>query len=132
MASIYVRVKGIIEKDGKYLLVKHWVDDRIPDPFIWEFIETNCEFGEAPQEAVIRGMDEVLSIECQVKKTLYTWSHVIGDSQCVGITFLCSLEEEEELIKLSEEYGEWKWVDKKEFSNYIENPHILRDLEKWV
>lgn len=39
MGNIYLRVKGIIKKDDKYLLVKRWVDDRIPDPFLWEFVD---------------------------------------------------------------------------------------------
>ena len=40
MGNIYLRVKGIIKKDDKYLLVKRWVDDRIPDPFLWEFVRS--------------------------------------------------------------------------------------------
>ena len=32
MENIYLRVKGIIKQDDKYLLIKRWVDDRIPDP----------------------------------------------------------------------------------------------------
>ena len=39
MKNTYVRVKGIIKKGDTYLLLKRWVDDRIPDPFVWEFID---------------------------------------------------------------------------------------------
>ena len=40
MGDVFVRVKGIIKRDDKYLLVKRWVDDRIPEPFVWEFVYT--------------------------------------------------------------------------------------------
>ena len=63
MGDIYLRVKGIIKKDGKYLLIKRWVDDRIPDPFVWEFVDMEVNFGEAPDEAMLRAMEEILSVE---------------------------------------------------------------------
>ena len=43
MENIYLRVKGIIKQDDKYLLIKRWVDDRIPDPFLWEFVDARSE-----------------------------------------------------------------------------------------
>ena len=51
MGDIYLRVKGIIKKDGKYLLIKRWVDDRIPDPIGIAYIcsiedEGNIVLGE--------------------------------------------------------------------------------------
>ena len=48
MENIYLRVKGIIKQDDKYLLIKRWVDDRIPDPFLWEFVDAEVNYGEAP------------------------------------------------------------------------------------
>ncbi len=50
MENIYLRVKGIIKQDDKYLLIKRWVDDRIPDPFLWEFVDAEVNYGEAPDE----------------------------------------------------------------------------------
>jgi ADP-ribose pyrophosphatase len=130
MENIYLRVKGIIKKDDKYLLVKRWVDDRIPDPFVWEFVDAEVNFGEAPDDAVIRAIQDLLSVDGRIDHVVYTWSNMIGDSQCVGIAYLCSIEEEDEAnIILSEEYGEWEWVERERFNYYIENKYVLDDLE---
>ena len=51
MKSTYVRVKGIIKKGDTYLLLKRWVDDRIPDPFVWEFIDAEVPHGEADRKS---------------------------------------------------------------------------------
>lgn len=130
MENIYLRVKGIIKKDDKYLLIKRWVDDRIPDPFIWEFIDSEVNYGEAPDDAVLRAIRDLISVEGKIERIVYTWSNMIGDSQCVGIAYLCTIDaDEEDNIQLPEEYGEWEWVERDKFAYYIENRYVLADLE---
>lgn len=130
MENIYLRVKGIIKKDDKYLLIKRWVDDRIPDPFIWEFIDSEVNYGEAPDDAVLRAIRDLISVEGKIERIIYTWSNMIGDSQCVGIAYLCTIDtDEEDNIQLPEEYGEWEWVEREKFVYYIENRYVLEDLE---
>jgi nucleoside triphosphatase len=130
MENIYLRVKGIIKKDDKYLLIKRWVDDRIPDPFIWEFIDAEVNYGEAPDDAVLRAIRDLLSVEGKIDRIVYTWSQMVGDSQCVGIAYLCSIDgNDEDNIVLSEEYGELDWVEKDKVSDYVENIYVLKDLE---
>lgn len=130
MENVYLRVKGIIKKDDKYLLIKRWVDDRIPDPFVWEFIDAEVNYGEAPDDAVLRAIRETLSIEGKIEHIIYTWSNMVGASQCVGIAYLCSIDAaEEDNIVFSEEYGEFEWVEREKFPYYIENRYVLDDLE---
>lgn len=130
MKDTYVRVKGIIKRGDRYLVIKRWVDDRIPTPFLWEFIDAEVQHGEAPDDTMLRAIEELLSIEGTVEKIEYTWSNLLGDTHCVGIAYLCSIQEEdEERIVLPEEYGEWKWISREEFPYYIENPYVLKDLE---
>ena len=130
MKNTYVRVKGIIKKGDTYLLIKRWVDDRIPDPFVWEFIDAEVNHGESPDDTVLRAIRDLLSVEGRIDKIEYTWSNLLGDTHCVGIAYLCSIKEEDEPnIVLSEEYGEWKWVPREQFSDYIENQYVLKDLE---
>lgn len=128
MGKIYIRVKGIVKQEGKYLLLKRWVDDRIPDPFLWEFVDAELNYGEAPDEAMLRAIREILSVEGKIDRIVYTWSNMIGDSQCVGIAYLCSLEDDGSIV-LGEEYGEWEWVERDQFTSYIENKYVLDDLE---
>lgn len=130
MKSTYIRVKGIIKRGDKYLVIKRWVDDHIPNPYVWEFIDAQVQYGEAPDDTMLRAIGEVLSIEGTIEKIEYTWSSLLGDTHCVGIAYLCSIkEEDEENIVLPEEYGEWKWISRDEFPDYIENMYVLNDLE---
>ena len=85
-------------------------------------------FGEAPKDAVMRWMDELLGVSGSIEKVLYTWSKVTGDSQCFGIAFLCSMDGDDSAITLAEEYGEWKWVTREEFEEFISNQYVLDDL----
>ena len=130
MQSTFLRVKGIIKKDDRYLLLKSWVDDRIPDPFVWEFIDAEVNHGEAPDDTVLRAINEQLSVEGKIEKIEYTWSSMLGDTHCVGIAYICSIAEADEAnIVLSEEFGEWIWVTRAEIPEYIENQYVLKDLE---
>ena len=130
MQSTFLRGKGIIKKDDRYLLLKRWVDDRIPDPFVWEFIDAEVNHGEAPDDTVLRAINEQLSVEGKIEKIEYTWSSMLGDTHCVGIAYICSIAEADEAnIVLSEEFGEWIWVTREEIPEYIENQYVLKDLE---
>ena len=130
MQSTFLRVKGIIKKDDRYLLLKRWVDDRIPDPFVWEFIDAEVNHGEAPDDTELRAINEQLSVEGKIEKIEYTWSSMLGDTHCVGIAYICSIAEADEAnIVLSEEFGEWIWVTREEIPEYIENQYVLKDLE---
>lgn len=130
MADVYLKVKGIIKKGDKYLVLKKWVDDRIPDPFLWEFVDGQVEHGEAPDDAVLRHIRELLGVEGTINKIEYTWSQMLGDTQCVGITYLCTVEAEDDSFELSEEYGGFEWITREEFPYYIENRYVLEDLKK--
>ncbi len=130
MENTSLRVKGIIKKGDRYMLIKRWIDDRIPEPFIWEFINAEVAFGEAPDDTVLRAIREVLSVEGKISKIEYTWSSMLGDTHCVGIAYICSIPEEEEVnIVLPEEYGGLQWVTREEIPKYIENQYVLKDLE---
>lgn len=130
MKNTYVRVKGIIKKGDTYLLIKRWVDDHIPEPFVWEFIDAEVAHGDAPDETLLQAIREQLSVEGKLEKIVYTWSNLLGDTHCVGIAYLCSIKEEDEAnIVLSEDYGEWTWVSREQFADYIENQYVLEDLE---
>ena len=47
-----ILVKGIVQKDDKFLAVEKWYDDNIIDPYQWEFVDGETEFGESPDAAV--------------------------------------------------------------------------------
>ena len=129
MNDLFLRVKGIVKKDDKYLVIKRWVDDRIPDPFVWEFFDGEVAHGEAPDLAVLRVIRDTIGVEGAIEKIVYTWSQMIGDTQCVGLAYICSIESEDAAFVLPEEFGGWEWIAREQFEEYIENRYVLKDLE---
>ena len=129
MSNVFVRVKGIIKKNDKYLVLKRWMNDRIPDPFMWEFIDGEINIGEAPDDAVIRLVSENLGADAKIDRIVYTWSNMLGDTQCIGIAYLLRVDSDESQFVLPEEFGDWEWIDRSEFEYYIENRYVLQDLE---
>lgn len=129
MNSLFLRVKGIVKKGDRYLVIKRWVDDRIPDPFVWEFFDGEVAYGEAPDMAVLRVIRDTIGVEGAIDRIVYTWSSMLGDTQCVGLAYLCHIDADESAFILPEEFGGWEWIERERFDRYIENQFVLHDLE---
>jgi hypothetical protein len=54
---------------------------------------------------------------------------MIGDTQCVGLAYVCNIEADDAAFVLPEEFGGWEWITRDQFENYIENRYVLKDLE---
>lgn len=132
MHDLFIRVKGIIKQDDRYLVLKRWVDDRIVEPFVWEFVDCELDKGESPEQAVLRGIHEAVGVDGEIVRPLYTWSQMIGEVQCVGITYLCMLSVDEGSLMLSEDYSGFEWITETELPVYIDNPNVLRDIKKAI
>ena len=130
MNYLFIRIKAVVEQNGQYLVLRHWVDDRIIDPYSWEFIDSEMEPGESPEQAVLRAVVENTGIEGEIVRPLYTWSNMLGERQCVGIAYLVHLEEDKPTIRVGEEYCGYEWIDKDQMKEYIDNPHVVEDLCK--
>lgn len=126
MEKTVIRVKGIIKKEDKYLVLKKWYDDHIPEPFMWEFVEGEMNFGERPDQAVIRNIYESLGVNGKTERILYAWSHIVGETQYFGVAYLCEVEGEEFI--LTEDFGGYEWISKEEIENYISSQHVLNDI----
>lgn len=128
MDKYRILVKGIVQYNDRYLIVERWYDDRIMNPYQWGFIDGTVEFGESPDKAVIRLVNEQTGLSVEISKILYTWSFMIGDECNIGISYLClgSIDE----IYLSEDLHSYRWITKEEFEDYIENRAILEDIER--
>lgn len=122
-----IMVKGIVRYEDKYLLVQRWYDDRIEDPYQWEFVDGKIEFGEAPDKAVIRLIREQTGLEPIIDRIAYTWSYMVGDVHHIGISYECMTLEDE--VILSEELNDFRFVSKEEFGDYITNEKLLDDLK---
>ena len=130
MNAYRILVKGIVKRDDKYLIVEKWYDDNIMDPYQWEFLDGEAEFGESPDVAVIRMIQEQTGLIAEVARVLYTWTFMIGSECNLGLAYLCLTEQDEEDVILSEELNDAKWIEAIDFEKYIHNQRMLDDLEK--
>ena len=128
MERYRILVKGIVKKDNKFLVVQKWFDDNISDPYRGEFIDAEAEFGESPDIAVIRAINEQTGITAIVDRILYTWTFVLGTECSLGLAYLCLTDEDD--VILSEELNGAEWIEGMDFDKYIHNKSMLEDLEK--
>lgn len=128
MEKYKIMVKGIVQHEDKYLLVEKWYDDRIIDPYQWEFIDGKLEFGENPEKGVLRTIFEKAGLTVHINRILYTWSFMVGDVCNIGISFLCVTTQDS--VVLSEDLNDYKWIAKEELGNYISNKAVMEDIER--
>lgn len=128
MKDTRIVVKGIIRREDKYLLIKKWYDDRIDEPYQWEFVDGYAEIGDSPDDAVNQIVSDKTYLLVQDKKILYTWSYQVGDTGYVGLAYLCEVDSD--IVILSEEIQDYRWVKLEEFPDYITNQAILRDVQR--
>lgn len=128
MEKYRIMIKGIVRFEGKYLMVEKWYDDRIAEPYQWEFIDGKLEFGEEPDKAVVRLINEQVGLETVIDRIAYTWSYIVGDVHHIGISYECMALTGE--VILSEELHDYKFVEKEEFQDYITNTRLLEDVAK--
>lgn len=128
MDKYKILVKGIVKHEDKYLIVKRWYDDRISEPFQWEFVDGIVQFGESLEKAVLRNVEERTGIDACISQVMYTWTFMVGEVCNIGVAFLCMTAIDH--VTLSEDLLEYKWITKDEFADYIENKNVLKDIQK--
>lgn len=128
MGTHRIVVKCVINYGSEYLLLKKWYDDRIDEPYQWEFPDGEVEYGESPEHAAERIVAETTGLTAEAARPLYTWQYTVGQISNVGICYLLHAHDLSTVI--SEEYTEAVWVDRFSFEKYITNPLILKDIER--
>lgn len=128
MKNFKIKLKSIVKCDGRYLLVKKWYDDRITEPYQWEFLDLELPFGISPEEAVLEYTASATNLTVSIERVLYTWTYVMGESQYIGLAYLCDAVDD--TVFVSEELSDYIWVSYEELENYIGNKAILDDARK--
>lgn len=72
---VTVAAKGLLLRDGRALLVRRSSTDT-SSPGMWEFPGGRVEFGERPEEALVREIMEETGLRAQPGRILYTHSFV--------------------------------------------------------
>lgn len=128
MDKYRILIKGIVRSHEKFLVVEKWYDDRIFDPYQWEFINGVMGFAETPEKAVQRIVEEKTGVSVLVDRPLYTWGFTAGEVCSVGIAFECSAQTE--TVVLAEDLNNYKWVSREELNSVITNRAEREDIEK--
>ncbi len=126
MEKYRILVKGIVQYEDKYLVVRRWFDDRLLEPYQWGFIDGTIDFGEAPDKAVLRCINEQTGLSATIERILYTWTFTTGETFNIGISYHCRVTFDE--VVLSEELTESNWITKEELETYIDR-RVLNDIE---
>ena len=128
MKRFGIKIKGIVKCADRFLLLQKWYDDRITDPYQWEFVDGELEYGTSPEAYVKQLISDATGLEAYIDRIPYTWSYALGDTQIIGIAFLCHVDTD--MVILSEAVSDYKWALAEELPEYIDNRGILNDLEK--
>ncbi|MEE1517410.1 MAG: hypothetical protein UF228_07435 [Lachnospiraceae bacterium] len=128
MNKISVKVKGIVECNGKYLLIQKWYDDNIVNPYKWEFVDCELEENKSPNDIVVDTVEHGFGIGVEESKILYTWSYTVGDVFHIGLAYYCKANSD--IVLMSDEYSKFAWVEPDQFEKYIEDDKLIEDLKK--
>ncbi len=126
----FLAVKGIIQKDGKILVLKRSdTDDHRPG--VWETVGGGMDKEESPQEALLREITEETGLVVSVSSpfNVFAFKKDTGEFK-VGITFLCEYVSGE--VKLSDEHSEYRWIDAKEFAQLESVPSLHEEIDRYA
>lgn len=114
-----VSVSAVIFNDkNEILLVKRSLDDDFL-PGIWEMPGGGINFGEEPEDAVVREVKEETGLSINTSSSsiisVFSYSHP-QTVWHVELIYLCNLHKESEII-LSLEHIEYLWIKTEEIQN---------------
>jgi len=121
----FIAVKAFIVKNNAVLMIQRSKEAR--DGFEeWEFPGGRMEFGEIPENALIREVKEEAGVSIEILQPISTWTIVRnGMEQTVGITYLCKTNCDK--IILSNEHIEYKWVQINDLMSFSGLPENIKD-----
>lgn len=117
---------GAIYRDGKFLLT--FRDEKNPDHEFnhrWQLPGGGLEFGEAPEQTIIRELKEEVGVDAKILQLVPTiYSEVRGGFHGVFLCYLCSIEKNA-VITLNEEASNWGWYSTEEMKTLSIIPKTL-------
>jgi 8-oxo-dGTP diphosphatase len=112
---------------GKYLILRR-AAHRDVGGGAWECVTGRLNQGEGFSEALRREVREELGIEVQVEFIIGTSHFYRGDerpeNEMVGVLYCCSIDNPE-VIEVSDEHSEHRWVTAQEARDLLSDSHWL-------
>ncbi|GIW62310.1 MAG: hypothetical protein KatS3mg090_0136 [Patescibacteria group bacterium] len=108
---IQVVVLGVIFEGKKLLLTKRVSKNKAHNG-CWQLPGGGLEFGESPDQTIVREIKEELGLDVNVVRFLpWVSTKIQGDWQGVFLVYLCKVKRKGERIVLNEESSDYGWFD---------------------
>ncbi len=105
---IVFSVKALIFNNDRFLVLHKKSNYRMPQ-FLWDLPGGTLEFGETPQETVMREIIEETGLKVNHLVLFDTWMHKKDEAtQLTGVIYLCRTENSE--VVLSKEHDKFLWL----------------------
>ncbi|MFZ0075342.1 MAG: NUDIX domain-containing protein [Exiguobacterium undae] len=126
MSTIITAVKGIVRHDNRILIVQRAANDS--GGGTWECPGGKIDFGEQPEDSLIREIREETGLTITVDKIAYASSILTHpDRQVILLVYFCTAVTSS--VTLSEEHDAYLWADESMIRQQIA-PSILTAFER--
>ncbi len=123
-----IAVRGLIERDGCFLLLRRTKPAR-GEMGYWELPGGGLDFGESPEQALRREIDEETGLTVSIGEPLCVWHHLRDNAvQIIGMTLRCQLTGGS--VKLSDEHDDYAWLTIEQIEQKKVFPELLSELQK--
>lgn len=112
----HITVKGIVVFEQKVLLMKR-IRPSSDGLGYWELPGGGLNYGETPDQALIRELKEETGLDISVVKPAYTFSKIRTGYQTVGIGYLALCHDCH--VVLSDEHQDYLWCDINHLQDYL-------------
>lgn len=115
--------------EGKFLLMKRSKMARGEHGY-WELPGGGLDFGESPEEALKREIQEEVQMDIEVIKPLSVWHYIRKNNlQIIGFTYLCKARSTD--VTLSDEHLEHTWIKHDDIEDYKIFPELTQEIGEW-
>lgn len=127
--KFYVALKGLIFCNEEFLVIQRSNKSR-GEIYYWELPGGRMEFGEEPEETLLREVKEETGLRIEPICPLNLWTFFREKTtQLVGINFLCMTAEKD--VQLSEEHIDYRWIKEENILDFDFHPTVKSEIEKW-
>jgi 8-oxo-dGTP pyrophosphatase MutT (NUDIX family) len=98
-ARFPVSVKGVVARDGRFVLLKNERDE-------WELPGGKLEPGEAIEDCLVREIEEELNLPVKVGRPLNNWVYFVNGVHVLIVTYALQISGDVSAMRLSLEHKE--------------------------